>query len=137
MKTSAAQKHYPLVDWMNDLDALFSAESMAGNIRQIVTERFQQRHEGVPIPVENCLRLIHCLTWVRDNFRALTAVGVVDPERYKITNAANVGLYLMFMDIEASQVGLPIDDGVPFLLESMKTLKDFRQSGPVSGEKSL
>jgi hypothetical protein len=136
MKTSAAQKRYPLADWMNDLDALFSSEGIAGNIRQTVTEHFQERHESVPIPVENCLRLIHCLNWVRDNFGALAAVGVVDPAQYKITNAANVALYLMFMDVEASRVGQPIDDGVPFLLESMKGLKEFRQPGPARGETS-
>jgi hypothetical protein len=136
MNTSAAQKRYPLADWMNDLDALFSAEAMTGNIRQIVTEHFQKRYEGVPIPVENCLRLIHCLTWVRDNFQALVAVAVVDPARHKITNAANVALYLMFMDIDAARVGQPIDEGVSYLLESMKSLNDFRQSESRSGEKS-
>jgi hypothetical protein len=136
MKTSAAQKRYPLADWMNDVDALFSSGSMAGNLRQLVTEHFQERYQGTPIPVENCLRLTHCLTWVRDNMRALAAVGVVDPAQHKITNAANVGLYLMFMDVETARVGMPIDDGVPFLLESMKSLNDFRQTGPKSGEPS-
>jgi hypothetical protein len=132
MKTSVAQKRYPLADWMNDVDALSSSEAMAGNLRQLVTEHFQERYQGVSIPVENCLRLTHCLTWVRDNFRALAAVGAVDGAQHKITNAANVGLYLMFMDIEAARVGMPIDDGVPFLLESMKSLKEYRQPGPGS-----
>jgi hypothetical protein len=133
MNTSVAQKRYPLADWMTDVDALFSSEAMAGNLRQLVTEYFQERYKGVTIPVENCLRLIHCLTWVRDNFRALAAVGVVDPVQYKVSNEANVALYLMFMDVETSRVGLPIDDGVPFLLESMKSLKEFRQHGTGPG----
>jgi hypothetical protein len=137
MKTPAAQRRYPLADWMNDLDALFSSETMAGNLRQIVTEYFQERYKGVQVPVENCLRLIHCLSWVRDNFRALAAVGAVDPAQNKVSNAANVGLYLMFMDVETSRVGQPIDDGVPFLLESMKSLREFRQSGPGPAEPSV